>query len=70
MVILILILIALDVFFTWMIWRLNLYVAKLEKLIEDNQELTQNLLITLKTLAPEGMIDANGVTKKIRIQQS
>lgn len=68
-VIIVICLLLIDAFSLWMIWRLNIYIAKLEIQIEENQELTQNLFISLKTLSAEGMFNANGTIKKIRIQQ-
>lgn len=67
--ILIVLLFALDIFCIWMIWRLNIYVAKLEKTIEENQELTENLFISLKSVVAEGMILPDGTMKKVIIQQ-
>lgn len=52
------------IFCLWMVWRLNLYIASLEIKIEENQELTENLLISLKNLTSSGLINPDGTMKK------
>lgn len=54
---------------TFLIYRLNLYIINLEKKIEEQTTLTENLKQSLKEVIAEDFLQNDGRLKKFRIQK-
>ena len=66
-VIIIINIIIIAIFFL-IVYRINLYVVKLEEQIKRQIEISENLFQSLKDVVAEGMLENDGRLKKYKIQ--
>ena len=55
-------------FCIYLVYRLNIYISSLEKKIQDQTILTQNLMQSLKDVIAEDALANDGRLKKFRVQ--
>ena len=56
-------------FSLWLIWRLNLYIQKLEKKIESILNKQDNLSNSLKEALKQDLLEDNGNLKKLLVSK-